>query len=114
MDQKISYEYADGSANLYLLTETELRYVAVAVEESSSGTYSGGENKTVAISSAQFTALKKLLDHAIENSSIHIPNRIMMSGMISQVGSNRQCIIKPHCDELIELEKALKKVLQLN
>ena len=112
MDQKTSYEYADGNANLYLLTETQLRYVAVLPKESSSGTYSGGVNKTVTISATQFNELKKLFDHAIENPSIHIPNRIMMSGMISRIGSSKQCIIKPNCDEMIELEKGLKKVLQ--
>lgn len=113
MDQKTSYEYADGSANLYLLTETQLRYVAVVPEESSSGTYSGGGNKTVTISVGQFNELKKLFDQTIANSSIHIPDRIMMSGMVSRIGSsNKQCIIKPNCAEMVELEKALKKVLQ--
>jgi len=111
MDQKIFYEFADGSSNLYLLTETELRYVAVVAEESSSGNYNGGKNQTKSISITQFNELKKLFDNAIENSSIHIPNRIMMSGMISNISSKRQCIIKPDCDEMIELEKALKKVL---
>ena len=113
MDQKTSYEYADGSANLYLLTETQLRYVAVVPEESSSGSYSGGENKNVTISATQFNELKKLFDQALVNSSIHLSNRVMMSGMVSRIGStNKQCIIKPNCSEMIELEKALKKVLQ--
>ncbi len=112
MNQKTTYEYADGSANLYLLTETQLRYVAVVPEESSSGSYSGGENKTITISATQFNELKKLFDYAIENPSIHIPNRVMMSGMVSRIGStNKQCVIRPNCKEMIELENALKKIL---
>ena len=113
MNRPIHYEYADGSANLYLLTEQELRYVPITPEQSSTGRYSGGEPKTVPITPDQFNALKTLLDNALSNTSIHISDKIKTSGMISLIGSTdkKQCIIKPGCAEMIAIEEALKRTL---
>lgn len=112
MKQTITYEYADGSANLYLLTETSLEYLPVKPEESSTGMYSGGDPKTVAVSPVEYHALKDLFDEAMEKTSIHIPDRMKTSGMISVIGSTKkQCIIKPHCPEMIEIETVLKRTL---
>src|SRR6187455_400465 len=74
------YEYADGSANLYRLTEKELEYLPVQPEESSTGFYSGGEPKTVPVTVEQYNTLKDLFDQALENSSIHIADRMKTSG----------------------------------
>ncbi len=112
MKQTITYEYADGSANLYLLTETTLEYLPVKPEESSTGMYSGGDPKTVTVTPAEYNELKDLLDEALEKTSIHIPDRIKTSGMISRMGSTKkQCIIKPYCEEMKAIEGTLKKVL---
>lgn len=112
MNTPIHYEYADGSANLYLLTETSLEYLPVKPEESSTGRYSGGDPKTVAVTPAEFNELKDLFDKALENTSIHIPDRMKTSGMISMIGSTKkQCIIKPGCAEMIAIEEALKRTL---
>jgi hypothetical protein len=112
MTQKVTYEYADGSANLYLMTKQELRYVPVTPEQSSTGMYSGGEPKTVPISTDQFNALKGLLDNALDNTSIHISDRIKTSGMISRIGSTiEQCMIIPYCKEMMEIEETLKRTL---
>jgi hypothetical protein len=112
MKQPITYEYADGSANLYILTENELRYVPVTPEQSSTGMYSGGNPKTVSVTPAQFGELQGLFDSALKNTAIHIPDRIKTSGMISQMGAQKaQCIIKPYCTEMIAIEAKLKEVL---
>lgn len=113
MNNSIQYEYADGSANRYLLTETELQYVPVTPAESSTGTYSGGEPKTVLITPVQFNELKSLLDNALENSSIHITDRMKTSGMISKIGSGdkKQCILRPNCTEMKTIEATLKSIL---
>jgi hypothetical protein len=106
------YEYADGSANLYLLTEKELEYLPVRPEESSTGFYSGGEPKTVSVTVEQYNKLKDLFDQALENTSIHIADRMKTSGMISKMGSSKkQCIIKPYCEEMKVIESTLKKTL---
>lgn len=112
MNTPIRYEYADGSANLYLLTETQLQYVPVKPEESSTGRYSGGDPKKITISQSQYSELKKLFDDALDNTGIHIKDRMKTSGMITRIGSDEdQCILKPYCGEMIAIEEALKKVL---
>jgi hypothetical protein len=113
MPTPIRYEYADGSANLYLLTESTLEYVPVKPEESSTGFYSGGEPKKVTLTAQQFVELSRVLEKALNNTSIHIQDRIKTSGMISAIGSDkRQCIIKPGSNEMLEIENTLKKVLK--
>ena len=112
MRQSINYEYADGSANLYLLTETSLEYLPVKPEDSSTGMYSGGDPKTVTVTPLEYNELKDLFDEALEKTSIHIQDRMKTSGMISMMGSTKkQCILKPHCKEMIEIEEALKWTL---
>ena len=112
MNPNPTYEYADGSANLYVLNETELRYLPVTAEESSTGMYSGGEPKTVAITSAEFDDLRKLFDEALERTSIHIPDRMKTSGMISVIGATKkQCILMPNCAEMKTIEATLKGLL---
>lgn len=116
MNQKKTYEYADGSSNLYRLTETELRYVAVVAEESSSGSYSGGggENKIVAITLIQYNTLQSLFEKAIRNTRAHTQNRVMMSSIVSSIAANekKQCILKPGSAEMKEIESALKDILE--
>lgn len=112
MNEPNTYEYADGSANLYLLTQTQLRYVPVKPENSSTGFYSGGDPKTVSITQSQYDELKKLFDGALSNTDIHITDRMKTSGMISRLGSNeKQCIIKPRCAEMQQIEGLLKSIL---
>lgn len=112
VNTSVRYEYADGSANIYLLTETELRYLPVETKESSSDSYQDGEQIIITVSPAQFSELKNLFDQAMENSSIHLDKRVIMSGMISVMGSdNKQCIIKPNSEEMIAIEDALRKII---
>lgn len=113
MNQPNTYEYADGSANLYLLTQTSLRYVSVTPQESSSGTYSGGNPVTVTITQAQYNELKTIFDKTIDNKDIHIEKRQMLSGMITLMGDvdNDQCILKPGCAEMTTIEQKLKAIL---
>jgi len=105
----IQYEYADGSANRYLLTEKELQYLPVKPEESSTGFYSGGEPKTVTVTALQYNELRNLFEQALTNTSIHIPDRIKTSGMVSS--PKKQCIIAPNCEEKKIIEATLKAVL---
>lgn len=113
MNESVRYEYADGNANIYLLSETELRFVPVKPAESSTGLYSGGEPRNVTVTKAQFQELKELFDSALDNSASHIKDRMKTSGLISMIGSSskEQCIIKPGCAEMIEIEKTLKRML---
>lgn len=111
----VHYQYADGSANVYILKPDSLEYVPVKPEESSTGMYSGGEPKKVALAPEEFRAISNLLEGAIKKTEIHIPDRVKTSGTITTFSGNekRSVMLKPGCKEIAELEAALKKSLQL-
>jgi hypothetical protein len=107
------YIYADGSANRYIITADSLEYDPVTPEESSTGTYSGGDPKIVSISEEQFDTISQLFDKAIANKAVHIQDRIKTSGAISiSKGDVRtHVILAPNCIEKEAIESLLKQIL---
>jgi hypothetical protein len=114
MNTSTQYLYSDGSANRYVLSEDTLKYIPIKPEESSTGFYSGGVPKEVHITTEQFATLKGLLTQAINTPSIHIPDRMKTSGMITVQEDSRQTvyIIRPGSPELTEIEQALRLALK--
>jgi hypothetical protein len=117
MNNTRQYEYGDGSGNRYVLTSSTLSYVPVRVEESSSGTYSGGDPKEILLKGNQFNSIRELLDKAISkslSSSIHIEGRAKMSGVISVLDKNerKEYILKPGSEEMKAIEALLKELLE--
>lgn len=108
-----SYKYADGSANVYILTPTSLEYDPVTPAESSTGTYSGGEPKTMTITSEQYKSIQVLLEKAVQNTAIHSNDRMKTSGAISVIegSKERKYIIEPGCAEQKAIETLLKEVI---
>jgi hypothetical protein len=121
MTKTTHYEYADGSANRYVILPESLEYIPVKPEESSTGMYSGGEPKKIEITEVQFQTLKSLLEKAIANHEVLITDRIKMSGQISVITnnsmsaftntSNEEYILNPGCAEIVSIEGALKALL---
>lgn len=107
------YQYADGSANVYRITSDSLEYVPVKPEESSTGMYSGGEPKKVALTPEEFRTIRYLLEVAKDKHEIHITDRIKTSGMITTYSGNKRTnfILRPGCDEINVIEHELKKLL---
>jgi len=107
------YEYADGSANRYIIMPDRLEYDPVTPAESSTGTYSGGDPKSVSISAEQFEAIGQLFSKALDNKAVHIKDRIKTSGAISMVKGDihTQVILAPKCVEKEAIESLLKKIL---
>lgn len=107
------YVYADGSANKYTITANTLEYDPVTPEESSTGTYSGGDPKTVSISAEQFESIGQLFDKAVANKAVQIEDRIKTSGAISIVrgDSRTQVVLAPGCAEKAAIESLLKRIL---
>ena len=103
-------QYSDGNGNWFTITQDLVAYRGVRPEESSSGVYSGGEDKKVAISSVQRKEIQQLFQDATENSDIHIQNRLMMSGQI--VVGHDKFILKPGCEEMIAIENYLRSILR--
>lgn len=113
MNSDFRYVYADGSANRYIITSETLEYDPVTPEESSTGTYSGGDPKTISISAEQFEAISRLLDDEVKNKAVHIEDRMKTSGAISVTrgSASTQVILAPGCAEKGAIESLLKKML---
>lgn len=107
------YVYADGSANRYIVTSDSLQYDPVTPAESSTGTYSGGDPKSVSISAAQFEAISELFNKALANKAVHIEDRMKTSGAISVVKgeTSTQVFLAPGCAEKDAIEGLLKQIL---
>lgn len=114
MSTSTHYEYADGSANLYILTSDSLAYEPVKPEESSTGMYSGGDPKKVAIKIEDFRNVRSLLEAAKKNHAVHITDRIKTSGVITTVSDAEKTnfILMPGSKEIIAIETALKQLLR--
>lgn len=107
------YQYADGNGNVYILNSSTLEYIPVKPEESSSGFYSGGEAKTVSVSTEQFSALQSLFEKGMNNSAVQINERIKMSGVITHFRGDQQnkYILKPGSAELVAIESRLNEII---
>lgn len=101
--------YADGSANRYVISSTQLNYLPVKPEESSTGMYSGGEPATVTITAQQFAGLKTLFETAMAQTDQQISDRIKTSGLVA-VG-DKQVILNPESAIKAEIENKLKELL---
>ena len=113
MKSAYQYTYSDGSANRFIITPDTLEYDPVTPEESSTGTYSGGDSKTVSISPEQFDSIRHLFDKAISNTAEHIGDRIKTTGAIAVVKGNArtQVILAPGSAEKEAIENLLRKIM---
>lgn len=109
MSTAIEYEYSDGSANRYVLTADSLEYIPVQPHESSTGFYSGGEPKKKSINRQTYELIKRALNDALSNTSIHVADRAKMTGLIT-IKSKQQVVIAPG-PELKAIDSLLKKTL---
>lgn len=107
------YEYADGSANLYSLNGNTLSYDPVRPEESSTGTYSGGDPKTVQLTRPQADSIRLLLNEAFNNTADQIPDRVKGSGAvyINDGKNQKKFILRQGSEDINRVELALKNVL---
>ena len=113
MSTSTTHQYADGSANVYIIKSDSLEYIPIKPEESSTGFYSGGDPKKVSVTLDEYRSLRGMLEGAKKKHEIHIPDRIKTSGMITTFSGNEKThfILKPGCKEITEIEAALKKLL---
>jgi hypothetical protein len=113
MTAKTTYEYADGSGNVYVVKDLSVEYKPVTPRNSSSGVYSGGEPAHATVSSSQYDSLVNLLESAMANSSIHQENREMMTGLIVRYSNAdpTRTVLKRDSSEKNAIETALKKLL---
>jgi len=110
MNLSIEYEYSDGNANRYILTADSLEYIPVQPHESSTGFYSGGEPKKKSITPQTYELIKRALDDALSNKSIHVADRAKMTGLINVKSKQQQVVIAPG-PELKAIDSLLKMTL---
>lgn len=112
--QAISYEYVDGSGNVYRLSPSLIDYEPVQAEFSSSGIYSGGKAVKKSLHPDEYEKISHILHAAINNDAIHIKNRLMGSGMIViRQQTNRTIILlAQNAKEKIHLEALLNELIQ--
>ncbi len=103
--------YIDGSNNKYIITqlktEATIQYVAIKPEESSSGTYSGGEPYKINITLAEHKELITLINAAIKDVSQHSEDRNMGCGTIIK-SQSKIYFLKMDSYNKTSIEKKLK------
>lgn len=108
-----NYLVSDGSNNTYDVSQKQIKYTGVKKENSSSGTYSGGQDKNVNIDLPVFFELQKRLDEAMLNKAEHQSNRAMGTMVITRIlkGKKESIILKQGviADKILqELKSALQ------
>ncbi len=67
------------------------------------------------ISRHQYDKITSIFKEAIANEASHIKTRVKMSGAITMQEGNavKSCILRPNSEELNEIEKILKNIIQM-
>ena len=111
---KMVLEYSDGNGNYYKITKDSISYEPIKREMSSSGIYDGGEGKSNKITEAEFTLIFKEFETIFNNKSIHIPNRMKISGRLRlNNGDDTKAVIIKKSEEQNQLELLLKELLKM-
>lgn len=111
--KQMTYQYSDGSNNTFIITSNSRKYLPVSAEQSSSGLYDGGQEKTVKISAEEYKNIRDIIEKTVRNNNILAENRVMMSSLIkiSTNNDSKIYILKPDCPEQIKIESILKQNL---
>ncbi len=107
-----SYEYIDGSGNVYAISSTAIVYDPVTQEESSSGIYSGGEPYNVTIESKQFDYLEKIFKTVIGITNGQTKERSKGTGMLIILPKYTTYIFEMNSIQKKEIEGAIKLLVQ--
>ncbi|BDA79931.1 hypothetical protein LPTSP3_g28610 [Leptospira kobayashii] len=70
-----------------------IQYIPVTAEQSSSGTYSGGDPVTKIINEREYSVLVDYFHRALDRKKIRIQNRIKGSGFVSVEGKQKQAYV---------------------
>ena len=106
--EEFSASYYDGCGNGYKIRNNELKYEPMTPEQSSSGTYSGGDPKLIKLDKDQSSQLKTLFETAFENCSTN-KNRMMGTGRLFMDG--KVCNLAMRNKAKIEIESYFKVLM---
>lgn len=109
------YIYLDGSANQYTLFQQDknyfIKYEPIKKENSSSGVYSGGEEKKVSIPKEDYISFIVLFKKAFLSKEVS-EKREMMTGMVIKKKRDKvleEKILLANSHEKHKLERSLKQ-----
>ncbi len=111
-EQNIVLSYSDGSGNTWKINVDSIIYMPMTPELSSSGIYNGGIEVRKSFDETRFAEILSEFEKIFKNTSIHIPKRIMTSGMLMIHEKNkesRKAIIAAG-NEKEYIESLLKKI----
>lgn len=113
MTNKVVYQYADGSGNVYALRGKDLSYNPVTPAESSTGTYSGGVPKTVSLTSLQAETVIRLIEKGMNAADEQSESRDKGTGVIAIESGNkkRECNLRMDSKAKEDIELLLKGYL---
>ncbi|MBP7809415.1 MAG: hypothetical protein KA163_08990 [Bacteroidia bacterium] len=114
LSAQVNYIYSDGSSNNYIINETLIKYDPVTKENSSSGTYSGGEAKSKSLSKSDFEKISTLFKEAFAAKAEQQTDRAMMTGLLIHKKGKKtiqQVVIKPNSPYIGKIEALLKSLL---
>lgn len=104
--------YVDTNNNSYSVREGTLRYSPITPENSSSGTYSGGEPKSKTLTDEEMAGIQQKVQEIEDTPSLHLQQRQMLTAMLF-VGEqdNRRKYILGRSEKRTALEQLLKEIL---
>lgn len=105
-----SYEYIDGNGNLYAISATSIVYDPITPEESSSGTYSGGEPYTAFIEEKQFNDLDETVKKCIGDQNGQTDTKKMGTGTLIMLPSKKTYHFEMNSWQKKSIEDAIKLV----
>ena len=114
INAQVNYIYSDGNSNTYNISETHISYEPVTKENSSSGTYSGGEAKSKMLSQKDFDKINALFKEALIAKTEQQQNREMMTGLLIHKKGKKtieQIVLKPGSVYINKIETLLKSFL---
>ena len=115
MSAQVSYMYSDKNMNSYTVKDTEIKYEPVQAQESSSGMYSGGEQKIKIITPFELNKITSVFDEAVADTLSHEKQRRMGSGLFIRYNKNKvekKMIIKYDSETQKKIETLLHSLIQ--
>jgi hypothetical protein len=105
-----SYEYIDGNGNLYAISKTSIVYDPITAEESSTGTYSGGEAYTAFIEEKQFNDIEATFKKCIEDQNGQTNTKKMGTGTLVIMPSKKTYHFEMNSWQKKAIEDAIRLV----
>ncbi len=103
-----SYEYVDGNGNLYAISSTTIVYDPITPEESSTGTYSGGEPYTITIEQKNFDQIVSVFKKVIAEKKGQTQTRSMGTGTLIVLPAKTTYIFEMNSDSKKEIEDVIR------